>query len=85
LKQTNVTETPNVDSTKHKKFNMFSNELLASSDLLIGFQQDEEPQMDFVVVPPIKLMIENESMKIYYSLIMLSLFNVDNIFSIIIC
>jgi hypothetical protein len=64
---------------------MFSNELLASSDVFIGFQQDEEPQMNFAVILPIKLVIENESMKIYYSLIMLSLFNVDNLFSIIIC
>ncbi len=47
LKQTNVTEMPNVDSTKQKRLNMFSSELPASNDVLIEFQQDEEPQLDF--------------------------------------
>jgi hypothetical protein len=52
LKQTNVTEMPNVDSIEHRRLNVFSSELFAFNDVLIEFQQDEESQMDFVVVPP---------------------------------
>jgi hypothetical protein len=76
---------PNVDSTKHRRLNIFSCELPAFNDFLIEFQQNEEPQMDFVVVPPTKPMIESASMKHYYFKIMLLFFNVDNLFGIIIC
>jgi hypothetical protein len=62
LKQTNLTKKPNVNSLEHKRLNLFSSELFTSKDVLIKFQQDDqEPQMDFTVVAPTKLVNKSAS------------------------
>ncbi len=67
LKQTNVTEKPNVDFLEHRTVNLFSSELLAYNDILIEFQQDDqEPQMDFTIVAPTKPMNKNVGMRLLF-------------------
>jgi hypothetical protein len=67
LKQINVTKKPNVESLKHRRFNLFSSELPPFNDVLIEFQQDDqEPQMDFMVVASTKPMNKSASMKLLF-------------------
>ncbi len=67
LKQTNVTKKPNVNSLEHRRLNLFSSELFASKDFLIEFQQnDQEPQMDFTIVAPTKLVNKSASMRLLF-------------------
>jgi hypothetical protein len=54
-----------VDYLEHRKLNLFSSELPPFNDVLIEFQQDDqEPQMDFTIVPSTKPMIESVGMRL---------------------
>jgi hypothetical protein len=56
LKQTNVTQKPNVDSLEHRRFNLFSSELAISNNVLLSSNKMIRNQMDFTVVAPTKPM-----------------------------
>ncbi len=67
LKQINVTKKPNVESLKHRRFNLFSSELPTFYDVLIEFQQDDqEPQTNFMVVASTKPMNKSASMRLLF-------------------
>ncbi len=56
-----------MNSLEHRRFNLFSSELFTSKDVLVKFQQDDqEPQMDFVVVAPTKLVNKSVGMRLLF-------------------